>query len=171
MFKERSSVYIYSGMPLCIWDEDTNYALVNLTPREIHIYLEDEPKKDPDFIVPRSGIIINVKQKIQVDIMKLGKIPVCSPLEYTGIDTSDFNTGIGTPDFNTIIETPDFNTLIKGPPKNRALIVTREAAKFLKNSGVRWPGGIFTTSGQGRVIDHRGYVITNKLEVWVLPTP
>lgn len=143
-------------IPMYVCNEATGYALVNMTPHDLHFYLDGDASegKEPDYTIPRSGIAPWMTSNTQMKVMVQGGIPVWTHSEFTGLDLTDFHR------------------VVPGDPRLRGLIVARYVAEFLKKTGSSWPGGIYgvDTGPQGVVRSPDGKILgTKRLEVWIRP--
>jgi hypothetical protein len=139
-----------------VCDKATGYALVNMTPHDLHFYLDGDASegKEPDYTIPRCGISPRMTSNTQLKVMVQGGIPVWTHSEFTGLDLSDFHSAV------------------PGPPRLRGLIVARYVAEFLHKAGATWPGGVYGVDmgPKGAVRSPEGKILgTTRLELWVSP--
>lgn len=154
-----------------ICNKETGYALVNMTPHDLHFYLDGDPgaheDREPDYTIPRSGIIPRMTSNKQEKVMIKGGIPVWTHSRFSGIDFPQWKSGVLWTDFHKVVP---------GEPHLRGIIVARYVAEYLKSIEYDWLGGVYTvdTGPLGAVRsnkeDTKGKILGSKrLEVWIEP--
>ncbi len=139
-------------IPAFLCNKESEWYLLNMTPHDLHFYLDGDSSKEPDYTIPKCGICPRMISNPQHKVDMCAGIPVYTPSEFTGVDFIDFGSIL--------------------PMPNTGVIVARYVAQFLKTSGSVVPGGIYSVdSGPGSAVrDSAGKIIgTRRLEVWVDP--
>ena len=147
------SAGVEKEFPMYVCDEETGYALVNMTPHDLHFYV-DSISEESDYMIPRCGIAPRMTSSKQHRVTVAGGIPIWTYQEFTGVDFTDFQS------------------TVPGDPAKRGIIVSRFVAEFLKRSGAKWPGGVFSPDmgPDSAVRSAEGNLLgCKRLECWITP--